>query len=132
MINMKGIQLKGKRLTEFDFPFSHHEVGSIGFVVDIGRFIEQGQKLLGVNEALVYGAVNIAKLVERPIELSQIGDEGDERAGFSLATGDSTGDKEGSNKQSDSLNVALEWSLIVTPVTHDDEVLDKIKQVQRY
>ena len=129
---MKGIQFKGKRLTEFDFSFIHHEVGSIGFVVDIGRFIEQGQKLLGVNEALVYGAVNITKLVERPIELSQIGDEDDERASLSLATSDSTSDKEGSNKQPDGLNVALEWSLIVALVTHDDEVLDKVEQVQRY
>ena len=104
---MKGIHSKRKQFTEFDFSFGHHEVGSIGFVVDIGRFVEQGQKLLGVNEALVYGAVNIAKLVERSIELSQIGDEDDEGAGLSLASGDSTSNKQGSDEQSDSLDVAL-------------------------
>ena len=68
-------------LTELDFSFSYHKVRSIGPIVDIGGFVEERQQLLSVDEALVDRSVDVAKLVERTVELGQVGNENDEMAG---------------------------------------------------
>lgn len=57
--------------TELDFAISNNEIGGIWLVIDIRRFIEQGQQTFSINQRLVYRAIYVTELIKRSIELRE-------------------------------------------------------------
>lgn len=56
-------------LTERDYTICHLKIWGIRLVVNVGGLSEQVQQLLGINEVLVDGSVDVSEHVERAVEL---------------------------------------------------------------